>query len=319
VHRNGRELVPTPKAFSLLFALRHFGVTEITSPELTGDWEYKLKQMEHGLLKREEFMEHIEQVTRDLVERIKHGDIPDTAFATVPAPCPKCGGTVQENYRKFQCQSCDFSIWKVTSGREWSPEEVAELLCNRFVGPLTGFRSRMGKPFSAGMRLNDEFRLEFDFGQGSASGDGEAAPDFSAQESLGACPKCGAPVFEHGVAYVCEKSVGAERSCDFRTGKIILQQPVEREQILKLLASGRTDLLSRFISKKGRPFKAFLVKTPGGKIGFEFQARAPKPGAKPQSEKPMANVKPLRNPAPGSAPAAKSKRPGSARRARSTR
>ncbi len=319
VHRNGRELVPTPKAFSLLFALRHFGVTEITSPELTGDWEYKLKQMEHGRLKREEFMEHIEQVTRDLVERIKHGDIPDTAFATVPAPCPKCGGTVQENYRKFQCQDCDFSLWKVTSGREWSPEEVAELLRNRFVGPLTGFRSRMGKPFSAGMRLNNEFRAEFDFGQGSASGDSEAAPDFSAQESLGACPKCGARVFEHGVAYVCEKSVGAERSCDFRTGKIILQQPVEREQILKLLASGRTDLLSRFISKKNRPFKAFLVKTPGGKIGFEFQARAPKPGAKPLAEKPLPDVKPLRNPAPKAAPAAKSKRPGSARRARSTR
>jgi len=319
VHRNGRELVPTPKAFSLLFALRHFGVTEITSPELTGDWEYKLKQMEHGQLKREEFMEHIEQVTRDLVERIKQGDIPDTAFATVPAPCPKCGGTVQENYRKFQCQDCDFSLWKVTSGREWSPEEVAELLRSRFVGPLTGFRSRLGKPFSAGMRLNNEFRAEFDFGQGSASGDGEAAPDFSAQESLGACPKCGARVFEHGVAYVCEMSVGAERSCDFRTGKIILQQPVEHEQILKLLASGRTDLLSRFISKKGRPFKAFLVKTPGGKIGFEFQARAPKPGAKSKAGKPTADVKSLRYPAPKSAPAAKSKRPGSARRARSTR
>jgi DNA topoisomerase-3 len=318
MHRNGRELVPTPKAFSLFFALRHFGVTEITSPELTGDWEFKLKQMEHGKLKREEFMEHIEQVTRDLVERIKHGDIPDTAFATVPAPCPKCGGTVQENYRKFQCQKCDFSLWKVTSGREWSPEEVAELITKRTIGPLTGFRSRMGKPFSAALKLNDELRPEFDFGQGSAAGEGEPAPDFSAQESLGACPKCGARVFEHGVAYVCEKSVGAERSCDFRTGKIILQQPVEREQMQKLLATGRTDLLARFISKKGRPFKAFLVKTPGGKVGFEFQARAPKPGAKPQAETPLAEVKPLvKKPAPN-APA-KATRRGSARRARSPR
>ena len=318
MHRNGRELVPTPKAFSLFFALRHFGVTEITSPELTGDWESKLKQMEHGKLKREEFMEHIEQVTRDLVERIKHGDIPDTAFATVPAPCPKCGGTVQENYRKFQCQKCDFSLWKVTSGREWSPEEVAELITKRTIGPLTGFRSRMGKPFSAALKLNDDLRPEFDFGQGGASGEGAPAPDFSAQESLGACPKCGARVFEHGVAYVCEKSVGAERSCDFRTGKIILQQPVEREQMQKLLATGRTDLLARFISKKGRPFKAFLVKTPGGKIGFEFQARAPKPGAKPQAETPLAEVKPLvKKPAPN-APA-KATRRGSARRARSPR
>jgi DNA topoisomerase-3 len=305
VHRNGRELVPTPKAFSLLFALRHFGATEITSPELTGDWEFKLKQMERGQLRREEFMEHIEQVTRDLVERIKNGDIPDTAFATVPAPCPKCGGTVQENYRKFQCQKCDFSLWKVTSGREWSPDEVAELITKRFIGPLTGFRSRIGKPFAAGMRLNDEFRTEFDFGQRSAS-EGEAAPDFSKQERLGACPKCSAGVFENGVAYVCEKSVGAQRSCDFRTGKLILQQPIERAQMQKLLATGRTDLLPRFISKKGRPFKAFLVKTPGGKIGFEFQPRAPKPGAA-KAGAPAAEVKPIRKEKP--APAAKAAKP----------
>jgi DNA topoisomerase-3 len=224
---------------------------------------------------------------------------------------------VQENYRKFQCQKCDFSIWKVTSGREWSPEEVAELITKRYVGPLTGFRSRMGKPFAAGLRLNDEFRPEFDFGQGSASGD-EAAPDFSKQERLGACPKCDAGVFEHGVAYVCEKAVGPERSCDFRTGRIILQQPVEQAQIQKLLATGRTDLLPRFISKKGRPFKAFLVKTPGGKIGFEFQPRAAKPGAKAKAAAPLAEVKPLaKKPAP-KAPA-KPTRPGSARRARSTR
>lgn len=324
VHRNGRELVPTPKAFSLLFALRHFGATEITSPELTGDWEFKLKQMELGKLPREEFMEHIEQVTRDLVERIKHGDIPDTAFATVPAPCPKCGGTVQENYRKFQCQKCDFSIWKVTSGREWSPEEIAELITKRYVGPLTGFRSRMGKPFAAGLRLSDEFRPEFDFGQGSASGD-EAAPDFSKLERLGACPKCGAGVFEHGVAYVCEKAVGPERNCDFRTGRIILQQAVEQAQMRKLLATGRTDLLPRFISKKGRPFKAYLVKTPVGKIGFEFQPRVAKPGkaakpdtapAAPTKEKPVKKTATARAAA---APARKTKRPGSARRARSTR
>jgi DNA topoisomerase-3 len=306
VHRDGRELMPTSKAFSLLFALRHFGATEITSPELTGDWEFKLKQMERGQLQREEFMVHIEQVTRDLVERIKNGDIPDTAFATVPTPCPKCGGIVQENYRKFQCQKCDFSLWKVTSGREWSSEEVAELITKRYIGPLTGFRSRMGKPFAAAMRLNDEFRTEFDFGQGSAS-DSEEAPDFSKQERLGACPKCGAGVFEHGVAYICEKSAGAERSCDFRTGKIILQQPIERAQLQKLLATGRTDLLPRFISKKGRPFKAFLVKTPGGKIGFEFQPRAPKPGAGAKASAPAAEIKPIRKEKP--VPAAETAKP----------
>ena len=286
VQREGRELKPTWKAFRLLLALHHFGVTEITSPELTGDWEYQLKLMEAGKLQRNVFMDHIEQVTRDLVERIKKGDIPDEAYATVEAPCPKCGGVVQENYRKFQCQNCDFSLWVVLSGREWAPEEVAELITQRFVGPLSGFRSRIGKPFSAGLRMADDYKLEFDFGQ-ARPGEEETAPDFSGQESVGACPKCKSRVFEHGVAYLCEKAVGPGRSCDFRSGKMILQQPVERAQMQKLLATGRTDLFTRFISKKGRPFKAYLVKTPEGRVGFEFEARKPR---KPKAEEPAAPV-----------------------------
>ncbi len=276
VVREGRELKPTWKAFRLLLALHHFGVTEITSPELTGDWEHKLKQMETGALKREVFMDHIEQVTRDLVERVRNGDIPDEAYATVDAPCPKCGGVVQENYRKFQCQQCDFSLWVVVSGREWAPEEISELIEKRFIGPLNGFRSRMGKPFSAGIRLNNEFRIEFDFGQARLEEEAANPPDFSNQESLGPCPKCSSRVFEYGTVYVCEKAVGAERSCDFRSGKMILQQPIEPAQMRKLLTTGRTDLFTRFISKKGRPFKAYLAKTAEGKVGFEFEARKPK-------------------------------------------
>jgi DNA topoisomerase-3 len=290
VHRNGRELVPTPKAFSLMFALGQFGITELTSPELTGDWEFKLKQMEHGELGRAEFMEHIVEATRELVSAIKNGDIPDTAFLTLKAPCPKCGGTVQENYRKFQCQACDFNIWKVVSSREFAPEEIEELISDKHsIGPLQGFRSRMGKPFAAVVRLSPEFKAEFDFGQ---SGDGsDEVPDFSGLEPLGPCPKCAARVFEQPMSYVCEKSLGPEKSCDFRSGRIILQRPIEREQMQKLLATGRTDLLHRFISKKGRPFSAFLVRGADGKVGFEFAPRVAKPGKAQTAEEQAAPVK----------------------------
>jgi DNA topoisomerase-3 len=290
VERLNRELKPTWKAFRLFFALRHFGVDEITSPELTGDWEFKLKQMEQAKLPREKFMQHIQQVTRDLVTRVKTGTIPEEAFATVAAPCPKCGGVIQETYRKFQCQSCDFYIWPVLLGRDWSPEEVAQLITSKFIGPLSGFRSKQGRPFSAGIKLTGDFRIEFDFGQGMGS-DSDEAVDFSGQEALGACPKCASRVFEHGVSYVCEKSVGPQRSCDFRSGRMILQQPVERAQMHKLLATGRTDLLTGFMSKKNRKFKALLVKTPQGKIGFEFLPRAEKPGKPPAAKEPAAKKK----------------------------
>ncbi|MBI3936670.1 MAG: DNA topoisomerase III [Betaproteobacteria bacterium] len=284
--RNGRELQPTPKAFSLIALLRGLDIPELRSPELTGDWEFKLKQMEHGKLKRAEFMQQIKHMTRRIVEQVKkHRDHPLPGdYATLPTPCPKCGGVVKEDYRRFRCEKCGFAVWRVISGRQLEPAEVAELLAKRALGPLTGFRSRLGRPFAAVLRLTPEFKVEFDFGL-AANADTAEAVDFSGRQSLGLCPKCGAAVYEHGMAYLCERAVGAPRRCDFRSGKIILQRGIEPEQMRKLLATGRTDLLHRFISKKGRPFSAFLVRSKGGTISFEFATREAKAaGAKTRAK-----------------------------------
>jgi DNA topoisomerase-3 len=279
IHRNGRELQPTAKAFSLLFALDKLGIEEIRSPELTGEWEYKLKQMEAGKLGRDEFMHHIATTTQEMVARIKEGEIPEEAFATINAPCPKCGGVIQENYKKFQCKSCDYSLWKVVAGRQYETEEIEELLTKGVVGPLQGFRSKMGRAFAAIIKLNADKAPEFDFGQNDEGADEEI--DFSGQESLGHCPKCQSNVYENGMSYVCEKSVGAAKSCDFRSGKIILQQEIDRAQMKKLLDEGKTDLLRGFVSNRTkRKFSAFLVRQPDGKTGFEFEPRPAKAAGK---------------------------------------
>ncbi|WP_321894339.1 DNA topoisomerase III [Paraburkholderia heleia] len=280
--REGRELIPTAKAFQLMTLLRGLGVKELTAPELTGEWEYKLSQMERGKLPRDAFMQEIARMTQTIVKRAKEYDsdtIPGD-YATLQTPCPNCGGQVKENYRRFACTKCEFSISKIPGGRQFEIPEVEELLQNKTIGPLSGFRSKMGRPFSAILKLSfdDEiknYKLEFDFGQDSGAEDGEA-PDFSQQEPVGACPKCKARVYEHGMSYVCEHSVANPKTCDFRSGKVILQQEIAREQMAKLLAEGRTDLLTNFKSSRtGRNFKAFLVKQPDGKIGFEFEKKEP--------------------------------------------
>jgi DNA topoisomerase-3 len=277
--RNGRELQPTAKAFSLITLLRGLNIPELCSPELTGDWEFKLRQMSRGQLKRTEFMREIAAMTREIVGKAKRHDS-DTVpgdYGTLKVPCPKCGGEIRENYKKFQCQKCDFSLWKIVAGRQLEIEEVEELIRKRTVGPLQGFRSKLGRPFAAVIKLTPELKPEFDFGQEQTNPDGSAVVvDFTGQEPLGKCPKCGARVFENAMSYVCEHAVGAKRACDFRSGKIILQREIDRAQMNKLLATGRTDLLPRFISKKGRPFSAYLVVGEGGKVGFEFAPRAPK-------------------------------------------
>jgi DNA topoisomerase-3 len=276
MHREGRELQPTAKAFSLMTLLNGLGVPELTAPELTGEWEHKLARMERGEMSRDDFMKEIAAMTQHIVDRAKSYDndtIPGD-FGELKTPCPKCGGLVKETYKKFQCQSCDFSLWKIVAGRQYEAAEVEQLIADKAVGPLTGFRNKMGRPFDAAIRLNDNLQPEFVFGEDEK--DEAEEIDFSEQESLGPCPKCASRVFEHGKAYVCEKTVGKNRSCDFRSGKVILQQAVDRAQMAKLLATGRTDLLTGFVSARTkRKFSAFLVRA-DGKVGFEFEKKEPK-------------------------------------------
>lgn len=281
MHREGRELIPTAKAFTLMTLLNGLGIKELTQPELTGDWEWKLGRIEKGEFTRDEFMREIAEMTRHMVERAKQyeADTIPGDFGVLTAPCPKCGGQIRETYKKFQCGSCDYALWKIVAGRQYEPAEIEQLLTEKQVGPLTGFRNKMGRSFSAAIKLNDELQPEFDFGQDKADAADAEPVDFSAQESLGKCPKCAANVFEHGTSYVCEKSVGPAKTCDFRSGKIILQQPIDAAQMKKLLADGKTDLLKEFVSNRTRrKFSAYLVNQ-GGKVGFEFEKKVAKPKA----------------------------------------
>jgi DNA topoisomerase III len=289
--REGRELIPTAKAFQLMTLLRGLGVEELSKPELTGEWEYKLAQMEHGKLSRDAFMREIGEMTKHIVKKAKEYDR-DTVpgdYATLQTPCPNCGGIVKENYRRFTCtgksgtgeDACGFSFGKTPAGRTFDAAEVEQLLRDKKIGPLEGFRSKAGWPFTSEivLKYNDEeknWKLEFDFGDDKNAAETGEIVDFSAQQPLGKCPKCGARVFEYGKNYVCERSVPtAEQptpSCDFKTGQIILQQPVSREQITKLLETGKTDLLDKFVSMRTRrAFKAFLAwNKDEGKVTFEF-------------------------------------------------
>lgn len=280
IHREGRELIPTAKASSLMIALHGLGIPELYSPELTAEWEQKLSLMQQGKMSREKFMAEIVEMTEHIVGQAKnfeHDTIPGD-FGAIASPCPKCGGEVHENYKKFQCQVCDFAFWKILAGRQLESHEAEALIEKKEIGPLEGFRSRLGRAFSANLILNKEFGIEFSWGdKEEEEGDG---PDFSQQESLGPCPKCQSRVFETPTSYVCEKAVGAARVCDFRSGRNILKRDIAREEMQQLLQTGKSPLLQNFISKKGRPFSAFLVRQPDGKIGFEFEEREAKAGGK---------------------------------------
>ncbi|MFN3376313.1 MAG: DNA topoisomerase III [Burkholderiaceae bacterium] len=290
--REGRELIPTAKAFQLMTLLRGLEVEELCRADLTGEWEYKLAQIEKGQLSREAFMAEIAAMTERMVKKAKEYDrdtIPGD-YATLHTPCPNCGGVVKENYRRYACtgaagagEGCGFSFSKSPAGRTFETAEAEALLRDRKIGPLEGFRSKAGWPFTSEIviKFDDEaknYKLEFAFGDDKGDEATGELVEF-ADEALGPCPVCGAAVHEHGSHYVCAKAVPTAAqptpSCSFRSSKIILQQPVERAQMAKLLATGKTDLLDKFVSMRTRrAFKAFLVwDKEAGKVNFEFEQR----------------------------------------------
>ncbi len=314
--REGRELIPTAKAFQLMTLLRGLDVQELSKAELTGEWEFKLAQMEQGKLSRATFMQEIATMTERMVAKAKgysRDSIPGD-YAALQAPCPNCGGVVRENYRRYTCtgktgtaaeDGCGFSFGKTPAGRTFETAEVEQFLRDKKIGPLEGFRSKAGWPFTAEMviKFDEEtknYKLEFDFGDEKNAETGEIQ-DFSAQEPLGKCPKCGTEhggmVFELGKNYVCDKSVPTLEqptpSCDFKTGQVILQQPIEREQMVKLLETGKTDLLDKFVSMRTRrAFKAMLAwDSAAGKVNFEFAPSKFPPRAPAASKTGTATIK----------------------------
>ncbi len=272
--REGKELIPQPKGISLIYLLQNLHADVLCSPELTGEWEYKLKQMESGNLQREDFMSEIRRLTKEVVEKAKNFDGSEIKgdYKDLDVPCPKCGEKeVGEDYSFFRCANCDFSARKMMAQHQITPEEMTTLIREGTLGPLDDFISKLGKPFSASLKLTDEFKVEFDFGE-----------DTSGQEEQEATK--GEPVlivadrwkiYESEKAFFCEDTqLPNAQDNRFRIGKTILQRNIELDQVAKLLEHGKTDLIARFISRRtNKPFDAYLLLKEGGEVGFDFPDR----------------------------------------------
>ena len=276
--RDGRDLIPTPKADGLVKLLRVLGIEELTAPALTGDWEKKLKQIERAEFDPGDFMHEIKEMTRRIIGAAKGIDMDklEADGDALAAPCPRCGKEVREGLQKYACPSCDFSIRKIIAGRTYAKDEIEALLRDGKIGPLDGFISKKGRPFSAELKFNREkFTVEFDFGNQPESA--EDIADLSAADAVGECPKCGAKVRDTARHFICENKAGESPSCDFSIGRRILQREISADNVRALLNEGRTPLLEGFVSSRtNRPFSAHLkmdLSAKTGKLEFEFPPR----------------------------------------------
>ncbi|MGD9895959.1 MAG: DNA topoisomerase III [Candidatus Methylacidiphilaceae bacterium] len=289
LRRQARELLATPKAFALFEILHAAGIPVLSSPEMTGDWEWKLQQIERGSFTRPRFMEEISRLTHQIVEDARRFGSAGAYSKPMDVKSPVDGSPLVETLYDYRSAG-GFRISKFLAGRPLSREELSALVQQGEIGPLSGFRSRSGQPFSARLKLGPEGKITFVFAE---SGTGGESRQIVNGESLGACPIDGGAVYETATAYACEHALEEKPSCSLRIGKQILGRDISREEIAQLLRERKTGLLTGFFSRKTkRRFSAFLEIKDGGKIGFAFEKRVSAASAgKAGSRRPSKNGK----------------------------
>ena len=284
ITRDGRDIFVTTRGMRLVDQLHNMEIGILTSPEMTGEWEYKLKQMEQGKLDRPTFMEEIKGLTGNVVETAKEyaRTALEREWPEFPVPCPVCGApALGQDDGRYKCKQpdCKFALPKVVASRPLSEEEAKTLLTTKLVGPLTGFVNRFKQPFDAAIELQEDKKAGL-----KASFVFEKTPEEEAEEEaikeenkLCPCPLCEkGDIYVTPTSYICDRRASGD-GCKARLSREMCKYEIPREQALKYFTDGKTDVIDKWISKKGRPFKAALTCNKKGRrmLGWEFPPREP--------------------------------------------
>ncbi|HEX2855047.1 MAG TPA: DNA topoisomerase 3 [Opitutaceae bacterium] len=286
VERGQRELIPTAKAEQLIQFLGAVKADALTQPAMTGEWEFKLRQMEHGKFPRPKFMDEVIEQTKGIVERVKGFEEDDSVARVTDIPSPTDGKPLRETLRGYKSQDGEFMIYKVIGGRKMEEAEVKQLVEKGMIGPLDGFISAKTRSrFSAVLKLvKDEEKkkwvAQYDFGDKA---------DIGTLEPFWKDPETGGELCELGNSYILRERNGEGWKQSFRIGRLMCQKAIPREVAIDLVTKGKSEVVKGFISKKGRPFDAFFERN-GEKAEWKFPPRAPKIGkdGKPIERKPKA-------------------------------
>ena len=287
------DLVVSNKGLALVDLLQEIGIRDLGSPEMTGEWEYKLKAMEQGELDRTTFMDEIRNLTCNIVEQTKAftEEKVNRPFPDLEAPCPECKGNVhKQTDGVFECKDpeCSFRIKKHIASHELTETEARELFTHLRIGPIEDFKNRFGQPFAAELILEKPkkvWKMGFVF-EGDEERENEVdnltAEQIICEAAILDGSEQKVSVYENERAYLAPEMAKAKNDRGVRISKTILQKEIPTDQAIKLFVEGKTDLMHGFISKKGRKFSAHLkLVRETGKLEWEF---APRKNAKKKDE-----------------------------------
>ena len=279
--RNGSISVSS-QGIRIIDILRRIPVDWITSPELTGQMEHSLQSVQNGEQSVGQYIDQIIKQTTQMVENIREYDRNELYKNEPPiGDCPCCDAQVYENTMAYQCEKnisrdsgCSFVFWKDTSGRWFDRNTATRLLNARTLVDLHGFFRQSGDIYDATVELSDE-------GKVIPKGAGDTTSSTSDVE-LCNCPMC-----DSGSIRITEFNYTCDvEDCKFRGLKNEMgKRMITPDEAKTILTKGKSQLIDDFISKRNRPFSAYLV-LQGNRVAFEFPPRQPPADAKKFEVKP---------------------------------
>ena len=278
MRREGTQIHPNLKAEDLFHFLDAAGTDILTSPSMTGEWEHKLRLIEDGAMTREQFMKEITQLTEEFVSKTTGFTETAANLKETPLRSPINDEPLFEGLGFYQNIEGDFRIPKSVASRRLPVDEVEILLKDRKIGPLDNFMSKAGKPFSAILELDDEYKVNFVF-QNNEEQESKEKETIGDAPVVATCPVCQSNIKQTETAYICEqnKKVSEDGECSFRITRKLLDKEIPLEEFKKLISEKKTGLIKGFVSRRTkRPFDANLILKDNGGIGFEFPPRKKK-------------------------------------------
>ena len=295
VVRLDKALRPAVKGIRLIDTLKRIHIDRLTSPQLTGEIESHLIEVERGRRTAKQFMSEIADYATEIVDRAKTFEYDELYDANQTlGPCPRCGRPVIEMAWFYRCQpvadvapeqDCPMRFWKDTSGRYLDRHTVQTLLRDGKTGVIDGFTARSGRTYRAHIEIDREaWQIKVRSAGWDEGGTAVDVPEYEVNpEPLGRCPfeeECS--VVESPTQFVCERALEGEdagkdesrpKSCGFVFPRTVCKREITREEAIVYVSTGKTELLTDFTSRFGRPFSATLVLKKTGRHGFEFQPR----------------------------------------------
>lgn len=243
IRRERKNVLPTVTGMELIRVINN---ELLKSAEMTGKWEFKLRQIEKGDYQAESFLQEMKMMVSDLVVQVK-GESTQRITIAATAPenkkedallCPKCEkGSMLKGKTAMGCSDfkngCTFKVPFELMGKKLTEGQLITIIKKRKTALIKNIDTGSGKKDGI-LELTNDFSIVFKEAE-------QAAPKEIKESRPALCPKCKTGnIIKGGTAYGCSSW---KNGCNFRVPFEFMGKSLTDAHVQALAKKGETPVI----------------------------------------------------------------------------